>query len=216
MKYLAYPSAVVVALSRMLARLVMLGAALGLAGCVTAENPLTQNDIANMKLTGVTVSFSPSAAIWWEEGERAYAGQKAMSDAQVADARRTPEYRAYVGSLLAPKIKEGVEQAMAGQLIGARPVRLDIVVKDFTVPSAAFRILIGGNPQMSAAATLVDARTGAVIISNPDLQVSVLGPGGLVGVAMQAAIDNARHETTEGKLAANYGQAYRQWLTHGA
>src|ERR1700761_8419526 len=147
MKYLLAASAAFVASSARLTRLVVLGVAFALAGCVTAENPLTQNDIANMKLTGVTVSFSPGAAIWWEEGERAYAGQKAMSDAQVADARRTPEYKAYVGSLLAPKIKEGVEQAMAGQLIGARPVRLDIVVKDFTVPSAAFRILIGGNPQ---------------------------------------------------------------------
>jgi hypothetical protein len=50
---------------------------------------------------------------------------------------------------------------------------------------------------MIAAATLVDARTGAVIISI-------------------VAIDNARHETDEGKLVASYGQAYREWLTHGA
>ena len=47
-----------------------------------------------------------------------------MSDAQVADARRTPEYKDYVHGMLGPRIKAGVEQAMAGQLVGTRPVRL--------------------------------------------------------------------------------------------
>jgi len=154
-------------------------------------------------------------AIWWEDGERAYGGPKGMSDAQMADARRTPEYKEYVGKILGAKIKEGIEQAMAGQLIGSRPVRLDIVVKNFTIPSAAFRILIGGSPQMIAAATLVDARTGAVIIANPELQAGVFSGNGLVGVAVQAAIDNASKQTAEGKLVASYGQAYREWLTHG-
>jgi hypothetical protein len=51
-----------------------LGLALALAGCVTtAENSLSQNDIANMKLTGVTVSFAPEAGVQWEDGIRAYA-----------------------------------------------------------------------------------------------------------------------------------------------
>jgi hypothetical protein len=44
----------------------------------------------------------------------------------------------------------------------------------------------------------------------------VLTGNGLIGVAVQAAIDNARHETDEGKLVASYGQTYREWLTHGA
>jgi hypothetical protein len=59
-------------------------------------------------------------------------------------------------------------------LIGARPVRLEIVVKRFTVPSVASRILIGGDPDMAASATLVDARTGAVILSNPEIFAAVL------------------------------------------
>jgi hypothetical protein len=57
-----------------LARLAALGIVLALAGCVTtAENSLSQNDIANMKLTGVTVSFAPEAGVQWEDGIRAYA-----------------------------------------------------------------------------------------------------------------------------------------------
>lgn len=46
-------------MSRMmgLARLAVLAGALALAGCKTIENSLSQNDIAGMKLTDVSVSL---------------------------------------------------------------------------------------------------------------------------------------------------------------
>ena len=56
-----------------LARFAALGVLFALAGCVTTENSLSQNDIASMKLTGVTVGFAPEAGIQWEDGIRAYA-----------------------------------------------------------------------------------------------------------------------------------------------
>ena len=90
---------------------------LALAGCVTAENSLSQNDIASMKLTGVNVGFAPNAVVRWEEGERAYAGAKAMSDAQVADARQTQDYKDYVHALLAPRIKAGVELPVGARVM---------------------------------------------------------------------------------------------------
>jgi len=172
-----------------LTALAALGIALALAGCVTAENSLSQNDIANMKLTAVTVGFAPNALVIGEDGAR---------------------------EMLGAKIKAGVEQAMADQLVGARPVRLDIVVKRFKIPSAGSRILIGGDPEMFASATLVDARTGAVIIAHPELQTFVPGGHGLIGVAVRAAIDNSMKQTPEEQLIAQYGQAYRGWLTHRA
>ncbi len=187
-----------------------------LAGCVTAENSLSQNDIASMKLIGVNVGFAPNAAVTWEEGERAYAGARAMSDAQVADARRTPEYMDYVHGMLGARIKAGVEQAIAGQLAGTRPVRLEIVVRRFYVLSVVERVLVGGGPQMFAAVTLVDARTGAVILAHPDLEAFALGPAGVIGTAVQAAIDNSRNETPESRLIARFGQTYREWLIHAA
>jgi len=118
--------------------------------------------------------------------------------------------------MLAARIRGGVEQAMAGQLIGSRPVRLEIVVKRFTIPSVASRVLIGSDPQMTASATLVDARTGAVIISNPKAESFVVVGHGIIGTAVGAAIDSSRNETPEGRLIADYGQTYRRWLTHGA
>ena len=99
-------------------------------------------------------------------------------DHQIATATNTPEGNAYVRNLLAPKIKAGVEKAMAGQLNGSRPVRLDIVVKNFAIASAVQRILIGGGREMTATANLVDARTGAVIIANPDLRAFLMAGQG--------------------------------------
>jgi hypothetical protein len=199
-----------------LARLAALGVALALAGCVTAENSLSQNDIAGMKLTGVTVSYAPDAMVQWEDGIRAYATAKAITDDQIATATDTPEGKAYVRNMLAPRIKSGIEQKMAGQLNGSRPVRLEVVVKNFAIAGAVQRILIGGGRGMVADANLVDARTGALIIAYRDLTVSIPVPGGLAGVAIQAAIDSASERSPADKVADLYGENYRAWLLRRA
>jgi hypothetical protein len=195
-----------------LARLAALGVAVALAGCVTTENSLSQSDIASMKLTGVTVGFAPDAGIQWEDGIRAYATAKAIADDQIATATNTPEGKAFVLNLLGPRIKAGVEQAMAGQLVGTRPVRLDVAVKRFAIASAVQRILIGGGRGMIADANLVDARTGALIIAYPDLVVLLPVGQGIVGTVVQAAIDSASEQSPADKLVAAYGQKYRSWL----
>jgi hypothetical protein len=199
-----------------LARLAALGIVLVLAGCVTAENSLSQNDIAAMKLTGVNVSYAPDAQVQWEDGIRAYATAKAITDDEIATATNTPEGKAYVRNMLAPKIKSGIEQKMAGQLNGSRPVRLEVVVKSFAIASAVQRILIGGGRGMIADANLVDARTGALIIAYRDLTVVLPVPGGLAGVAIQAAIDSASERSPADKLADQYGENYRNWLLRRA
>jgi hypothetical protein len=178
---------------------------------VTTENSLSQNDIASMKLTGVAVSFAPEAGIQWEDGIRAYATSKAITDDEIAAATNTPEGKAYVRNMLAPRIKAAVEQAMAGQLVGSRPVRL---VKSFVMASAVQRILIGGGRGMVADANLVDARTGALIVAYPDLRAMVYAGNGIVGTAVQAAIDSASAQSPADKLAGVYGQNYRDWLVH--
>jgi hypothetical protein len=197
---------------RGLARLAVLGVVLALAGCVTVENSLSQNDIAAMKLTGVTVSYAPDASVQWEDGIRAYATSKAIIDDQIATATDTPEGKEYVRNMLAPRIKSGIEQKMAGQLNGSRPVRLEVVVKRFAIAGAVQRILIGGGRGMVADANLVDARTGALIIAYRDLMVSIPVPGGLAGIAIQAAIDNASERSPADKVADLYGENYRNWL----
>ncbi|MCA6123569.1 hypothetical protein J6500_16940 [Bradyrhizobium sp. WSM 1704] len=195
-----------------LARVVALGMMLALAGCVTVENSLSQNDLASLKLTAVAVSFAPDAQVVWEEGIRAYANAKTISDDQITAAANTPEARAYVQGLLAPRIKSGVEQAMAGQLAGTRPVRLDIVVKSFALPSAVQRVVLGGHRGMIADATLVDARTGAVIIAYPNLTAFLYTGQGIAGAIVQAAIDDSDKQSPADKVATRYGETYRLWL----
>jgi len=200
-----------------LARLAALVVALGLTGCVTtAENSLSANDIASMKLTGVNVSFAPDAGVQWEDGIRAYATSKAITDDQIATATNTPEGKAYVLAMLAPVIRTGVTKSLNGKFNGTRPVRLDVVVKSFVLASAVQRILIGGGRGMVADANLVDARTGAIIVAYPQLIAATYAGQGIVGTAVTAAFDNASEQSVAEKLAYRYGEIYRLWLLHEA
>jgi len=165
-----------------------------------------------MKLTDVSVSFAPDAYIQWEDGILAYATAKAIPDDQIATATNTPEAKAYAQNLLASRIKGGVEKAMAGQLNGSRPVRLNIVVRRFTISPAIQRIVVGGGHGMVADANLVDARTGANVMSHPKLAVVLVVGQGVLGTAVQAAIDSASKETTLDKIVDRYGGNYRDWL----
>jgi hypothetical protein len=167
-----------------------------------------------MKLTGVSVSFAPNVSLQWEDGIRAYATAKSIPDDQIAVASNTPEGRAYVQNMLSARIKAEIEKVMAGQLNGTRPVRLEVVVKTFALSSAVQRILIGGGRDMVADANLMDARTGALIIAHPDLRAFLLAGQGLVGTAVQAAIDSSAAQSPAEQLADRYGEGYRDWLLH--
>ncbi|TQF39078.1 hypothetical protein UNPF46_14765 [Bradyrhizobium sp. UNPF46] len=192
--------------------MVALGGLLVLAGCVTANNSLSQSDVASMKLAGVAVSFAPDARIQWEDGLRAYADAKAVSLEQVATMADTPDVKAFEQGLLTPRIKAGVEQVLAARLAGTRPVRLDIRVKSLLFPSAIQRVVIGGHRGMIADANLVDARTGALIVAYPELNASLYTGQGIVGAAVQAAIDNNATQTPVDKVSVRYGEIYRNWL----
>jgi pectin methylesterase-like acyl-CoA thioesterase len=69
---------------------------------------------------------------------------------------------------------------------------------------------------MVADARLVDARTGAVIIANPDLTAVLYAGQGIVGTAVQAAIDSASDKNVVEKLVDRYGESYRDWLLRRA
>jgi hypothetical protein len=189
-----------------------LGGALALAGCVTVENALSPNDVADMKLTGVTVNVDPGALIIWEDGLRAYAAAKGLPDDQIMGIAKTPEAKAYVQNALATRVKAGVEKVMAGTLIGRRPVRLEVTVRNFEIAGPMMSILIGGGRGMTADATLVDARTGAVIITSPKESVALPAGSGLLGAAVQAAIDSSSDQSVTDKVIGTFGQDYRHWL----
>ena len=156
-----------------LARIAALGAVLALAGCVTAENSLSQNDIAGMKLAGVTVGFAPEAGdpvggrhpgLCHLQGDHRRrdrdrdqhaGGQGVRSEhAGAADQGRASNRRWPASS---------TARGRCGSRSSSRALRL---------PSAVQRILIGGGRGMVADANLVDARTGALILAYPDMHAS--------------------------------------------
>jgi len=93
-------------------------------------------------------------------------------------------------------------------------VRLDIVVAQFWVPSVATRVVVGIQPCIAASATVVDARTGDVIIADPGMSAAICAGSGLYTVVACSQIDSKSTETLSGRLIARYGAAYREWLTH--
>ena len=172
------------------ARLAALGVVLALAGCVTAENSLSQNDIAAMKLTGVTVSYAPDAGC---NGRTA--------SAPMPPPRRLPTTRSRPRSIRRKaRPMSGICSRRRSRRASSRQWPASSTARgrsardcrqEFCDCGAVQRILIGGGRGMTATANLVDARTGAVIIANPELTVLPVRREGLLGTAVQAAIDNA-------------------------
>jgi hypothetical protein len=184
----------------------VLAGALALAGCVTTENTLSKDDVSKMRLAGVTVGFAADAFVEWEDGVRAYAAAKSIPEDQIAAASRTPECKEYVRGLLAPKLKAGIERALAGELNGSRPVRLEVTIQRLDMPSAVERILIGGDRGMVGAARLVDAQTGAAIIATPRVSTIMHTGQGVAGTLMQAVVDSNSERSPVDKVFDNFGQ----------
>jgi hypothetical protein len=200
-----------------LATVAAFGLSLALAACATIENSLSPSDIASMKLTDVTVSFTTRARLQSEDIEQTCsAAAHPGTDDQSADANRRQQRTNCMEAALAPKIKVSLEQALAGVLVGIRPVRLEISVDRFNVAPVAWRAIVGDmGPYMTAAARLVDARTGTIILAHPKLRAFLPPAGGIIGAAVSAGFNNATGQTFEERLIALYAQMYRAWLTHG-
>jgi hypothetical protein len=182
------------------------------AGCKTAENSLRREDVASFKLTGVTVRYKPDASIMWEDAVRAYATAQGIPDHQLAEASASPQAKAYAQKFLADRAKATLERNLAPKLAGTRPVRLEVVVLNFTVASAVQRIIIGGTHMMIADAVLVDARTNATIVSYPGLAASAAAGQGVLGTAVTAAIEAGQGVTAADRILINYADSYSGWL----
>lgn len=186
-------------------------ALMALAGCQTVSNSLTADQVKSFKLVGTTVVFDPEAAIWWGDGERAYAASKGI-DAAGADAlAKTPAGKVYMHAQIAAKVKSAMEQKLGARLTGSRPVRVEVMVKNVTIASAAQRIIVGGTHMMQASVKLIDAQTGAVLLTHPGM-LSASGAGqGLIGAAVDGMILDSAIDRVTRDFANNYGV----WLMAG-
>jgi hypothetical protein len=185
-------------------------AALGLllCGCVTASNTLAPGQVETMRLQAVSVSFQPNARIWWGDGERAFAAMKGLTVLEAEEAAKTEEGQAYLRNTITAKLAQAFESSLKGELQGTRPVRLEINVKDVEIASAAQRILIGGHHRLTADVTLVDARTGAVVLAFSEQNAIAQAGQGIGGVL----IDSAFLGDPIDRVIQNYATQYRNWL----
>ncbi len=84
------------------------------------------------------------------------------------------------------------------------------------IASAVQRIVIGGNHIMVASATLVDAKTGKTIITNPKLSGVIGAAQGWAGVAVEAVVEHSKDPDSAGRYANRvigaYSNNFRSWL----
>lgn len=110
------------------------------------------------------------------------------------------------------RIEGAVAEAFKGRMeAGARPVRLEITVTAFFVPSAIQRVVVGGQPGMAARVVLRDAATGAELAVREKLVAAAFVGNGIGGVLIDQTMED--HDV---RLARNFAVGYRDWLLNEA
>ncbi len=182
---------------------------LALAACFEGYGQkLDPTLVETFKLQQVNVSVPESASFYWGDGERAYARSIGHPESESEALGKTPGGLAFMRALAAQRIKGAFDRELTGRLNGTRPVRLEVTMQEVFVSSPIQQILIGAEYHMYASATLVDAKTGQVIVANPNLNIRAAGGSGLLG----AALDKPLFGEPFDRLAINLADSYRDWL----
>ena len=138
----------------------------------------------------------------------AFAASKGLSVLEAEEVAKTEEGRAYLRRAITAKLAQAFEAALTNELLGTRPVRLEISVKDLEIASAAQRILIGGHHRLTADVNLIDARTGAVVLAFSEQNAIARAGQGIGGVLL----DNAFRGDPIDRVIQNYATQDRNWL----
>jgi hypothetical protein len=202
-----------------------LALAAALAGCATSVNSLTKAELQTINIQSVDIKYLPDAHIWWGTAEREYAAKvgtvpevkpsteiKTVPGDAEGDAYRklmsTPEAQAYVRDKLAALIKDRLDREVLPKYRGGtRPVRLEIEIQGFHIPSPLQRVALGGAPALGAITVLRDATTGKELARLERAAVGYAG-NGILGVAVDQAFDDL-----EDRVLDRYVDNILTWLT---
>ncbi len=179
---------------------------LGLAGCVDAERPnVSAETVTSFKLTSVSVDFAPNAAIHISPVEDQVHARGVYDREQVAAAEKAQIRQVFA---------EVFSAVVGARLTGARPVAARIVVTGFNVPGPLMTALASGSYSVAAGVDLVDAATGATLVSVPPGKISnaVYQPGGVGGLIVQAVQSGDPSDRKTRQLAQIFSNEYVQWL----
>ncbi|RKE73000.1 hypothetical protein DFP91_0877 [Pseudorhodoplanes sinuspersici] len=181
------------------------------SGCVTTnQHSLSGSDLQSFKLAEVRVVVPPEASIVGYDGINEYLAGRNVPNYELNAATETEEAKQWTRDHLAARIKGAMQQNLAGTFNGNRPVRAEVTVHGFMLSSAVQRIVVGGNYHMVADVTLVDAKTGAVIVAYPKMVHVVQALNGWAGAIVQAAYDAANSPGE--RVVKGFAEQYRGWL----
>lgn len=205
----------------------LLAAAVLLSGCVTSVNKLSDTELASLKIVGYDIRFTPDARIRWANARNDYlrrpevaaevkrVSKKAEERADdfeqdeagaTAKVMESPAARAYMRKRLSDLVKRHLDQGVRPHYQGTRPVKIDILINGFSIPSAVARVLIGGAPVFAAVTVLKDAKTGAELGKLDRVSAGYAG-NGLLGVALDQAGSDL-----EDRVLGNYARNILNWL----
>ncbi len=207
---------------------------LALQGCATAPpSPLTADAARSLRLEGVKVTMAPNASVSWAHAEQEYvdaqaakgpaapskkpvtetgatglAHPSAASSSQYQELVQSADGQSYIKSRVETRLSTALEGHLKPRMrIGSQPVRLDVVVHEFTVPSAIQRVVIGGVPMIKATAVLRDASTGAVLAERKEMIAAAYAGNGWGGVLADQMM-----EDLDVRLVNSFAAEYGDWL----
>jgi hypothetical protein len=179
-----------------------------LAGCVTTSNTLSPEQVAGFRLAGVNVGFARDASVSWADGEQAYAQSKRVAALNPEMVANDPEAQSFIRNTVAAKVKGAMQERLAGQLTGARPVRAEVTVREFLTSSVVQRVVIGGSHAMIGDVNLVDAKTGETLVAYPRLTSLAAAGQGVLGTL----VDKAFMDEPIDRVTDAFARQYSVWL----
>jgi hypothetical protein len=179
-----------------------------LAGCVTTSNTLSPEQVSTFRLAGVNVGFARDASVSWADGEQAYARSKRVAALNPEMVANDPEAQAFIRNTVAAKVRGAMQERLAGQLTGARPVRAEVTVSQFQTSSVVQRVVVGGSHFVIGDVNLVDAKTGETLVAYPQLASFVVAGQGVLGTL----VDKAFMDEPIDRVADAYARQYSVWL----
>lgn len=200
-------------------------------GCASAPpSPLTLADANKIKIQSIKVAVAPDAAISWGSMEGEFVNQKRSkkelpkashietgsiglqgrdpNDDVNAELIKSPEGQEFLKAQVAKRLTGALENEFAANRnIGTRPAKLEVTVRNFFIPSAAQRVLIGGAPIIVASAVLRDAQSGAIIAERQNLGSAAFAGNGVAGVLADQFFSDL-----DVRVVNAYASQYKEWL----
>ena len=185
------------------------GLAVVVAACATLPpHELNVNDIRGLRLERVEVVVDPSARLNW-------VAMKDQFEKSQKAAASVAAFRSYITPHLNQKARATIEPALKSVLAGSRPVAARITITVLHIPGFvegfATALVFGpGSHQsrLSARVDIVDARTGAAVVSLPTVDAATQGGHALLDLQQSGPMSADPVE----RLFAKLSDRLTSWL----